>query len=82
MAQELANYKAFDKLNLSDARSENETREEYKQRLKQNRQVLKLYNTVGRDVFQQMFPEGITYNMFEKPAEEEKVTQEKVGEAK
>ena len=82
MAQELDNYKAFDKLNLSDTRSENETREEYKQRLKQNRQVLKLYNTVGRDVFQQMFPEGITYNMFEKPTEEEKVTQEKVGEAK
>ena len=82
MAQELDNYKAFDKLNLSDTRSENETREEYKQRLKQNRQVLKLYNTVGRDVFQQMFPEGITYSMFEKPEEEEKVTQEKVGEAK
>ena len=51
MAQELDNYKAFDKLNLSDTRSENETREEYKQRLKQNRQVLKLYNTVGRDMF-------------------------------
>ena len=75
-------YSAFENLNLSDARMKNETREEYKQRLKQNRQVLKLYNTVGRDVFQQMFPEGITYSMFEKPAEEEKVTQEKVGEAK
>ena len=82
MAQELDNYKAFDELNLSDTRSENETREEYKQRLKQNRQILKLYNSVGRDMFKQMFPEGITYNMFEKPAEEEKVTQEKVGEAK
>ena len=82
MAQELDNYKAFDELNLSDTRSEDETREEYKQRLKQNRQILKLYNSVGRDMFKQMFPEGITYNMFEKPAEEEKVTQEKVGEAK
>ena len=82
MAQELDNYKAFDELNLSGTRSENETREEYKQRLKQNRQILKLYNSVGRDMFKQMFPEGITYNMFEKPAEEEKVTQEKVGEAK
>ena len=82
MAQELDNYKAFDKLNLSDARSENETREEYKQRLKQNRQVLKLYNTVGRDVFQQMFPEGIQYKVFEQPIEEEKVIQEEVGEAK
>ena len=74
MAQELDNYKAFDKLNLSDARSENETREEYKQRLKQNRQVLKLYNTVGRDVFKEMFPNGIEEAL--------KVTQEEVGEAK
>ena len=76
------NYNAFKGLNLSDARSENETREEYKQRLKQNRQVLKLYNTVGRDMFKQMFPEGITYSVSEKPAEEEKATQEKVGEVK
>ena len=76
------NYSAFAGLNLSDARSENETREEYKQRLKQNRQILKLYNSVGRDMFKQMFPEGITYSVFEKPAEEEKVTQEKVGEVK
>ena len=82
MAQELDDYKAFDKLNLSNARSENETREVYKQRLKQNKQVLKLYNSVGRDAFKEMFPEGITYSMFEKPAEEEKVTQEKVGEVK
>ena len=82
MAQELDNYKAFDKLNLSDTRSENETREEYKQRLKQNRQVLKLYNTVGRDIFKEMFPEGIQYKMFEQPKEEEKVIQEEVGEAK
>ena len=82
MAQELDNYKAFDELNFNDARGENATREEYKQRLKQNKQVLKLYNSVGRDAFKEMFPEGITYNMFEKPAEEEKVTQEKVGEVK
>ena len=74
MAQELDNYKAFDKLNLSDTRSENETREEYKQRLKQNRQVLKLYNTVGRDTFKEMFPNGVEEAL--------KVTQEEVGEAK
>ena len=82
MAKEQDNYSAFEGVNLSNARSENESYEDYKKRLKQNEQILKLYNTVGRDVFQQMFPEGITYNMFEKPAEEEKVTQEKVGEAK
>ena len=67
MAQELDDYKAFDKLNLSNARSENETREEYKLRLKQNRQVMKIYNKVGRENFQQMFPEGISYDIFKQP---------------
>ena len=74
MAQNQNNYSAFAGLNLSNARSENETREEYKQRLKQNRQVLKLYNTVGRDNFKEMFPNGIEEAL--------KVTQEEVGEAK
>ena len=68
------NYSAFEGLNLSDARSENETREEYKQRLKQNRQVLKLYNTVGRDVFKEMFPNGVQEAL--------KASTEKLGEAK
>ena len=61
------NYSAFEGLNLSDARSKNETREEYKLRLKLNRQVMKIYNTVGREQFQQMFPEGISYDVFEQP---------------
>ena len=77
------NYSAFKGLDLSNARNENETREEYKQRLKQNRQILKLYNTVGREQFQQMFPEGITYEMFEQPTKEEiEKSNEKLGEAK
>ena len=63
-------------------RLENESYEDYKKRLKQNKQILKLYNTVGRDVFKQMFPEGIQYKVFEQPIEEEKVIQEEVGEAK
>ena len=63
------NYNAFEGLNLSDARSKNETREEYKLRLKQNRQLIKLYNTVGRENFQQMFPEGVNYDMFKQLAE-------------
>ena len=71
------NYSAFEGLNLSDARSKNETREEYKKRLKQNRQVIKLYNTVGREQFQQMFPEGINYKMFEQPTKEEVVNEKK-----
>ena len=65
------NYNAFAGLNLSDARMENETREEYKKRQKQNKQALKLYNKVGREHFQQMFPEGINYKMFEQPTKEE-----------
>ena len=61
----------FKDLNLSDARSKNETREEYKLRLKQNRQVMKIYNTVGREDFQRMFPEGVNYDMFKQLTKEE-----------
>ena len=67
-------YQAFKGLNLNGARSENETREEYKQRLKQNRQILKLYNTVGREQFQQMFPNGVKEAL--------EASTEKLGEAK
>ena len=59
MAKEIDNYKAFAGVNLSNARSENESYEDYKKRLKQNEQILKLYNTVGRDVFKEMFPNGV-----------------------
>ena len=82
MAKEIDNYKAFAGVNLSNARSENESYEDYKKRLNQNEQILKLYNTVGRDIFKEMFPEVIQYKMFEQPKEEEKVIQEEVGEAK
>ena len=61
----------FKDLNLSDARSENETREEYKLRKKRNNQILKIYNKLGREQFQQMFPEGVNYKMFEQPTKEE-----------
>ena len=74
MAKEIDNYKAFAGVNLSNARSENESYEDYKKRLKQNEKILKLYNTVGRDVFKEMFPGGIE-EALKKP-------QEEVGEAK
>ena len=74
MAKEIDNYKAFAGINLSNARSENESYEDYKKRLKQNKKILKLYNTVGRDNFKEMFPNGVKEAL--------KVTQEKVGEAK
>ena len=57
-------YNAFEGLNLSNARSEDETREQYKTRLRTNRKILKLYEKVGREQFKQMFPEGVNYDMF------------------
>ena len=74
MTKEIDNYKAFAGVNLSNARSENESYEDYKKRLKQNEKILKLYSTVGRDVFKEMFPGGIE-EALKKP-------QEEVGEAK
>ena len=74
MAKEIDNYKAFAGINLSNARSENESYEDYKKLLKQNEGILKLYNTIGRDAFKEMFPNGVQEAL--------KVTQEEVGEAK
>tara|TARA_B100001063_G_scaffold65759_1_gene59749 strand:+ start:241 stop:477 length:237 start_codon:yes stop_codon:yes gene_type:complete len=78
MAKEIDNYNAFAEVNLSNARSENESYEDYKKRLKQNEQILKLYKTVGRDNFKEMFPNGIQEAL--KKAEE--TPQESLGEAK
>jgi len=81
MAKEIDNYKAFAEVNLSNARSENESYEDYKKRLKQNEQILKLYKTVGRDNFKEMFPNGVQEAI--KNAEEvEKTNAETLGEAK
>ena len=74
MTKEQDNYSAFAGVNLSNARSENESYEDYKERLRRNEKILKLYNTVGRDVFKEMFPGGIE-EALKKP-------QEEVGEAK
>ena len=59
MTKELDNYSAFNNINLSNARSENESYEDYRKRLKQNSEILKLYNTVGLDAFKEMFPNGV-----------------------
>tara|TARA_B100001564_G_scaffold315092_1_gene289620 strand:+ start:221 stop:472 length:252 start_codon:yes stop_codon:yes gene_type:complete len=83
MTKTTDNYSAFNDINLSNARSENESYEDYKKRLKQNNDILKLYNTVGRDVFKEMFPGGVGEALKNlENVEEEKVTQEKVGEVK
>ena len=44
MAKTTDNYSAFNEVNLSNARSENESYKNYKERLKRNKQILKLYN--------------------------------------
>ena len=76
-------YSAFGGVNLSDARLENETREEYKERLKRNKKAFKVYKKVGREAFKEMFPEGIKYDMFETPDKEQvKKNAKKLGEAK
>ena len=82
MAKEIDNYSAFAEVNLSNARSENESYEDYKKRLKQNEQITKLYKTVGRDNFKEMFPNGVQEAL--KKAEEtaEKANVESLGEAK
>ena len=74
MTEIVDNYSAFAEINLSNARSENESYEDYRKRLKQNGAILKLYNTVGRDNFKEMFPKGVQEAL--------KASQETLGEAK
>ena len=59
MTKTTDNYSAFNNINLSNARSENESYEDYKKRIKQNKEILKVYSIVGRDVFKEMFPNGV-----------------------
>ena len=51
MTKEIDNYKAFAGINLSNARSEGETYEQYKGRLRQNKSIIKTYFQLGRDAF-------------------------------
>ena len=76
MTKTVDNYKAFEGVNLSNARSEDESYEDYRKRLKQNKDILKMYFTVGRENFKQMFPNGI----LEALKTVEKIPQEEVGE--
>jgi len=82
MAKTTDNYSAFNEINLSNARSENESYEDYKKRLKQNEGILKLYNTVGRDNFKEMFPNGIQEAIKNADEEAEKANAKTLGEAK
>ena len=78
MAKEIDNYKAFAGINLSNARSEGETYEQYKGRLRQNKSIIKTYFQLGRDAFKEMFPNGVAEALQEQP----KVNTETLGEVK
>ena len=80
MTKIVDNYSAFNNINLSNARSENESYEDYKKRLKQNKGILKLYNTIGRDAFKEMFPGGVGEAL--RNAEIEKENAKELGESK
>ena len=82
MTKEQDNYSAFAEVNLSNARSENESYEDYKKRLKQNEEILKLYKTVGRDNFKEMFPNGILEAIKNADEKAEEANAESLGEAK
>ena len=82
MTKKQDNYSAFNEVNLSNARSENESFEDYKTRQKQNKEITKLYTTVGRDNFKQMFPNGILEAIKNSEKEAEKINAEKLGEVK
>ena len=78
MTKTVDDYRAFEDINFSNARSENESYEDYRKRLKQNKDILKMYNTLGRDVFKQMFPGGVGEAL--KNIEAEKINAESLGE--
>ena len=82
MTKKQDNYSAFNEVNLSNARSENESFEDYKKRQKQNSEIVKLYTTVGRDNFKQMFPNGILEAIKNADEKAEKANTETLGEVK
>ena len=82
MTKTTDNYSAFNEVNLSNTRSENESFEDYKKRQKQNSEIIKLYNQVGRDNFKEMFPNGIIEAIKNSEKEAEKTNAESLGEAK
>ena len=85
MTKEQDNYSAFNDINLSNARSESESYEDYRKRLKTNESIIKLYFTVGRDNFKEMFPGGVQEALKKaetKAIEDETKNAKQLGEAK
>ena len=82
MAKTTDNYSAFNELNLSNARSEGESYEDYRKRLKQNKKILEVYNTIGRDAFKELFPNGVHEALKNSAEEAYNENEKKLGEAK
>ena len=82
MAKEQDNYSAFNEINLSNARSENESYEDYRKRIKQNKQIIDLYFTVGRDAFKEMFPGGVQEALKNSAEEAYNENAKELGESK
>ena len=81
MTKIVDNYSAFAGVNLSNARSENESFEDYKKRQKQNNEITKIYSIAGREGFKAMFPNGVL-EAIKKAEEADKANAEELGEAK
>ena len=64
-------------INLSNARSENESYEDYRIRLATNHKVLATYFTVGREGFRTMFPTGVATAMQEAKAQADQQGEDK-----
>ena len=75
MVKKQDDYRAFNETNFSNARSENESFEDYRKRLKQNKQILRMYKTVGKNVFKEMFPAGVGEALKNIEQEKEKTSQ-------
>jgi len=67
--------------NLSNARSENESYEDYRARLKRNKDILKTYAAVGREAFREMFPNGVADAITEAQAQMVKEKEEEAEQS-
>jgi len=64
-------------INLSNARSENESYDAYRERLTTNKQILKTYFLHGREGFRTMFPTGVATAMQEAKAQADQQGEDK-----
>jgi len=56
--KEVENRSMFEGINLSDKRADDENYEDYRNRLKINKQLYKIYKNLGRDKCWEQYPNG------------------------